>query len=108
MTVEIDFYRPFMMNALKFWHLFNNRDVLKYRLFANDQIKSFNILTSEDGVTWNMIVSESNYFMNDKKYYYKAFSPIKTKYVRLNILIDDPRIVIPSLEVFGGDELKER
>lgn len=101
MTIEMDFDQPFLVNAIKFWHLFNTKDILKYRFFSDDQIKNFNVLVSEDRKKWDMLISESNYFVSDKKYYYKDIAPIKTKYVRLNILMDNPRIMIPNLEIFG-------
>lgn len=107
MTIELDFDTPFLMTAVKFWHLFNSKDIIKNRFFSDDEIKNFNILVSRDRKKWDMLVSENNYFINDKKYYYKDITPITTKYVRLNVLMDNPKIIIPDLEIFGENEPKE-
>jgi hypothetical protein len=101
MTIELAFDTSFLMTAVKFWHLSNNRDILKYRYFSDDEIKNFNILVSLDKIKWDMVVSENNYFMNDKKYYYKDIAPIRVKYLRLNVTIDKPKIIVPDLEIFG-------
>jgi hypothetical protein len=104
MTIQMDFDEPFLITAIKFWHLFNSKDILKNKFFSDDEIKNFNVLVSEDKKKWNMVVSENNYFINDKEYYYKEITPIMAKYVRLNVLIDKPNIIIPNIEVFGEKE----
>jgi hypothetical protein len=103
LTIELDFEQPFLIDGVKIWHLLNNRDLLKYRFFSNNAIKTFNVLVSLDGKSWTMVASESDYFMNDKKYYHKDVSPIKAKYVRLNVMIDSPFIAVSLLEVFGKE-----
>ncbi len=103
LTLELNFEYPFLIDGIKIWHLLNNRDLLKYRFFSNNSIKTFNVLVSLDGENWTMLASESNYFMNDKKYYYQHVPLIKAKYVRLNALIDSPFIAVSLLEVFGKE-----
>jgi len=103
LTIEMDFDTPFVMTGLKLWHLHKN-EMTKFRFFDNNAVKTFNVLVSMDGVKWEMVDSAVNYFMNDKKYYYKNIPPIKVKYVRLNAVIDDRRMVLAPLEIFGHDE----
>jgi hypothetical protein len=50
-----------------------------------------------------MIASEKNYFFNDKKYYYQDITPIKTKYVRLNALMDTLDTTVSNLDIFGEE-----
>jgi hypothetical protein len=105
-TIELDFNAAFFVTGIRFWHLSGSKDVLKHRFFSNNEIKNFNVLVSTDRKKWDMVVSEANYFMNDKKYYYKDITPIKTKYLRLNFLVDNSSVVIPDLEVFGENKSK--
>lgn len=104
LTIEMDFEKPFLVTGLKLWHLIGNRDVIKYRFFSNNALKNFTILVSEDKKNWKIVLSEENYFMNDKKNYYKDITPITAKYLRLNALIDSPVIAVSKLEVFGRDK----
>ncbi len=103
LSIEVDYERICLLKAIKIWNLINTKDILSNRFFFNNQIKNFNILISEDKKNWQVVVSEKNHFMKNKKYYYKSFLPIKARYLRLNIFVDDPNALFPMIEVFGAD-----
>jgi hypothetical protein len=103
LSIEVDYHRIFNLQAVKLWNLISTKDILRHRFFFNNQIKNFSVLVSEDKKNWQIVVSEKGYFMNDKKYYYKRFYPLKARYLRLNVFVDDPNTLFPIIEVFGED-----
>jgi hypothetical protein len=104
LTIEMDFDPPILVDGIKIWHVLSAKDLLKYRFFSNNAMKTFDVLTSVDGKKWNVALSEENYFINNKKYYYKNIVPIRAKYIRFNAVIDSPILVLSPLEVFGKDQ----
>jgi hypothetical protein len=98
-TIEMDFHQPFLMTGLRLWNLLNALDSIYYRKIVNNAVRNFNVLVSLDGKKWNMVVSEENYFMDDKKYYYRTVPPQMVKKVRLNAMVDSPNLVVGNLDI---------